>query len=358
MPARTIGRLSTARSLTVGSLIFAAISFAAPTFAAPADEGQASGSPVEVENAKNSFPGIVNSGSVYVRSGPAESYYPTLKLDKGSRVTVVGMKLDWLKIVPPEGSFCYISKAFVERSGDGSVGKVTKDSVNVRAGSTLNSLKVVPLCQLSNGMEVKILGEQDEYFKIAPPDGKAFVYINKQFVDPDPNAKPKAIEPSVAPQPPIVAKNDVKTVPNGPESVGDGGPIVTTNPDHKMQEKPEAKPGPDATEPTPTDNQAVSGATTQPSNVAGATTRPADDVATVEAAFEKAEEAYATAEKQELTERPLAELVKQYEALVASQNLTNTLHRIAETRLATLKTQADAAGKLAAAKTAQEDIRT
>src|SRR4051812_28742496 len=190
MPAR----LSPARSFTLGSLIFASISLSAPAFAAPADEGQATASPVEVENAKNSFPGIVNSNAVYVRCGPAESYYPTLKLDKGARVTVVGMKLDWLKIVPPEGSFCYISKAFVDRTGDGTSGKVNKDSVNVRAGSALNSLKVVPLTQLSVGMEVKILGEQDEYFKIAPPEGKAFVYINKQFVDPDPEAKPKPID--------------------------------------------------------------------------------------------------------------------------------------------------------------------
>ena len=35
----------------------------------------------------------------------------------------------------------------------------------------------------------------------------------------------------------------------------------------------------------------------------------------------------------------------------------HTLHRIAETRLATLKVRADAAGNLAAAKAAQEEIR-
>src|SRR5205823_3852581 len=108
---------------------------------------------------------------------------------------------DWLKVVPPDGSFCYISKAFVDRNGDGTAGKVNKDAVNVRAGSTLNSLKVVPLCQLSVGMDVKVLGEQDEYYKIEPPAGKAFVYVNKQFVDPDPNAAPtpqKDDKPTVA----------------------------------------------------------------------------------------------------------------------------------------------------------------
>ena len=37
---------------------------------------------------------IVNANAVYVRAGPAESYYPTMKLDKGTKVKAVGMKLD------------------------------------------------------------------------------------------------------------------------------------------------------------------------------------------------------------------------------------------------------------------------
>src|SRR5438477_310370 len=156
MPAPFLGRIGAV------SLFALAISAVAPFAAHAAPE--AVETQVEVESAKNSAPGIINANSVYVRCGPAESYYPTMKLDKGARVTVVGMKSEWLKIVPPDGSFCYISKAFVDRNGDGSAGKVNKDSVNVRAGSTVNALKVVPLCQLSVGMEVKILGEQDEYF--------------------------------------------------------------------------------------------------------------------------------------------------------------------------------------------------
>src|SRR5439155_7121125 len=37
--------------------------------------------------------------------------------------------------------------------------------------------------KLSQGQAVKILDEVDEYYKIAPPPD-AFVYVNKQFVDP------------------------------------------------------------------------------------------------------------------------------------------------------------------------------
>lgn len=310
--------------LSISSLVV----HAAPPVADPVDN------PVEVETAKNSFPGIVNSNAVYIRCGPAESYYPTLKLDKGARVTVVGMKLDWLKIVPPDGSFCYISKAFVDRNGDGSAGKVNKDAVNVRAGSALNSLKVVPLCQLSVGMDVKILGEQDEYYKIVPPDGKAFVYVNKQFVIPDPEAKPE----------PIGAK-------------AEGGVAKASTP--KTTDAPPANPAGTEVKPEVTDAnppKTVAGnSTTQPAEAA--TTKPTDDQALVEALFDKAEAEFSASNGKPLEQQPIAELLKQYDILAASEKLPNTLHRIAETRQATLKLRSQAATELASAKAVQEQLR-
>ena len=299
-------------------------------------------SQVEVENAKNSFPGIVNSNSVYVRCGPAESYYPTMKLDKGARVTVVGMKLEWLKIIPPDGSFCYISKAFVDRNGDGSAGKVNKDAVNVRAGSTLNTLKVVPLCQLSIGMDVKILGEQDEYYKITPPEGKAFVYVNKQFVMPDPEAKPE----------PIGVKPDggglVKEKTSGNNEVPQVNPPL----------KPETKPEVAHNDAKPMEKPLVAPpATTQSGEIATSSTKPVDDQALVEAMFDKAEAEFVAANAKPLDEQPLAALMSQYEPLAISEKLPNTLHRIAETRLATLKTRSQAATELANTKAVQEQMR-
>lgn len=296
---------------------------------------------VEIENARNSFPAIVNSNAVYVRCGPADSYYPTLKLDKGAKVTVVGMKMDWLKIVPPEGSFCYISKAFVDRNGDGSAGKVNKDAVNVRAGSLLNSLKVVPLCQLSIGMDVKILGVQDEYYKIAPPEGKAFVYVNKQFLEPDPAGKP---EPLV-----VVAKEEVKP-PANPVNTAVG--VKPADPALPI----------DPTQTKPTENGTTANglppktSATQPGDTAIAATKPADDQALIEALFDKSEAEYGTASSKPLDQQPLESLVKQYEVLTASEKLPNTLHRIAETRLATLKLRAKAASELAAGKAVQEQL--
>src|SRR5437870_10093343 len=95
------------RSLAVRSLVLglsAAVFAAAPAVVFAADEAAAPA----VDNSKVSFAGVVNSNAVYVRSGPGENYYATLKLEKGAQVTVVGLKFDWLKIVPPDGSFSYV----------------------------------------------------------------------------------------------------------------------------------------------------------------------------------------------------------------------------------------------------------
>ena len=133
-------------------------------------------------NSKFQFEGVVNANAVYVHSGPSENDYPTMKLDRGAHVTVVGIRFDWLKIVPPDGSFCYVAKAYTEKRGDGTVGRTT-NALIVRMGSDLNTLKVKVARRLEADTDVQIIGEQDEYFKIKPPAG-VFVYVDKQFVDP------------------------------------------------------------------------------------------------------------------------------------------------------------------------------
>ncbi|MFI5379743.1 MAG: SH3 domain-containing protein [Tepidisphaerales bacterium] len=137
----------------------------------------------EVENSRYQFLGATNAPSVQVRSGPGENYYATAKVDKGTPVTVVGVKFDWLKIVPPEGSFSVVAKAFVNREGNAGTGKVTADTLNVRAGSNLVPMKVTVQCKLQKGAEVQIIGEQDEYYMIKPP-AEAYLYVHQKFVDP------------------------------------------------------------------------------------------------------------------------------------------------------------------------------
>src|SRR5436190_23443878 len=135
----------------------------------------------EVENSKYQALGSINANAVYIRSGASENDYPTMKLDRGQQITVVGIMGEWLKILPPDGSYCYVAKAYVNKRGDGTMGRVT-NPLNVRVGSTLNAMKTKVAAKLDVNDDVKILGEQDEYFKIAPPQS-VFLYVNKQFVE-------------------------------------------------------------------------------------------------------------------------------------------------------------------------------
>src|SRR3954464_15320719 len=72
----------------------------------------------QVANSRNSALAVINADGVYVRSGPGDNYYPTTKLNKDMPVTVVGEKFDWLKIAPPKGSFCYVAKAFIDKTSE------------------------------------------------------------------------------------------------------------------------------------------------------------------------------------------------------------------------------------------------
>src|SRR5208283_4996435 len=111
----------------------------------------------EVANSKFQINGVINVDSVYIRSGPGEGYYPTQELSKGAAVTVVGIKFDWLKILPPEGSFSYVNAAFVDHTGDSAIGKINRNNVNVRAGSLTNAMKTTVQTHLDAGVQVEII---------------------------------------------------------------------------------------------------------------------------------------------------------------------------------------------------------
>jgi len=393
----------------------------------------------EVENAKFSTSGVIVSNAVFIRCGPGDNYYPTIKLDKGAKVQVVGAKFDWLKIVPPEGSFCYVARLYVDRHGDGKVGRVNKDSINVRAGSSLSALKIGILCELNQGEDVEILGEEQEYFRIKPP-AKAYLYVNKKYVEPDPDAKPqpqiakadpvKAVEPAPTPTPPT--GNDPKTEAPKTTDAGKGGDVAGADfgagDPAKTYDKVHAdsligdsgKPGtatdtggkpemvkPTVTTPQPgTDtggaakgeadpNSPDAGKTDAPSSSNPSTEAPrfevpkgetptkattvtpkADatptaaepvkpalpkiDVSTPEAAetaFGKAEAEFNTTRNQPLDKQPLESLVRQFEAVAGSDALPESLRRIADSRLATVKVRASAQAELIAARKSQSDLK-
>lgn len=129
-------------------------------------------------------PAEINGNDVYVRSGPSANHYPVIKLAAGDRVSVVGQNGEWYEVVPPEGTFSFISGDFVD-TADGKIGVVSGNKVRVRAGSVLPEFsknKYVVQTKLSSGADVSILGrDPDGYLRIKPPTGVT-VWVHNAYV--------------------------------------------------------------------------------------------------------------------------------------------------------------------------------
>ena len=138
-----------------------------------------------------SFPYVaeITGSDVFIRSGPGTNFYGCGKLNKGDRIEVVSEQFGWSRIVPPAGSFSWISMQYVSVNlDDRSIGTVTGGGVRVYAGSDI----VEPMhsttdqVRLSRGDMVKLLGEEkDDYYKIAPPSG-AYLWVSTQYTKPVP----------------------------------------------------------------------------------------------------------------------------------------------------------------------------
>ena len=180
----------------------------------------------ELTAIEGAYLGQIIGERVRVRSGPAEVYYPTAMLDKDQQVLVLEVQRGWARIEPTPQCFSWISKKYVNLQGtaavvegdqntktmtavdvsevesqnetapavvidatDDLVGKealwavVTGNNVRVRAGS----IKVPPAnadsvqMKLGRGSRVLVIGQRDDYYKIACPKGAAF-YISADFV--------------------------------------------------------------------------------------------------------------------------------------------------------------------------------
>lgn len=285
---------------------------ALPPYVAAEDTSQAE------TDAKHAFLGELNANAVYVRCRPSEEgAYATMKLNRGDKVTVVGIKGTWLKILPPDGSFAYVPKSFVIMRNDGTVGRMNREWI-AKAGSQLNDLVVQPLATVHEGEDVQIIGQHNEYFKIKPPKDSYF-WINKQFVDPvqvvpKPDEAPKAT-PQDQPQP--AAPDSAEPGARHPQPE-----VVTQDPTDRG---PTRRPA----------DQTADAANAQPP-----TSQPAafDEVAE----YDKLEEQFKDLNSKPVLEQPLAEMMGGYEKVMASDDLPPSMRRIAELRIATLKVRNDA----------------
>jgi hypothetical protein len=354
--------LMTTRSLFSAFVLGISTIAIVPAATVRAEDAQAQ----EIENSKFQAIGSINSNAVYIRSGPSENDYPTLKLDRGGQVTAVGIRGDWLKIIPPEGSYCYVAKAYVEKRGDGTVGRVT-NPLNVRVGSALNAMKTKVAAKLDNGDDVKIVGEQDEYFKISPPKD-VYLYVNKQFVDlvstakagstPAPAQGNTAQAPAPTPtdaqagntQTPVQIPTATPAPTN--DQTATATPIAPNNTTQAPTDQTQA--------PAPTDESAkapTAGASDSDQASAAPTTKPADAEADAETQFDQLEKTFIDNDKKSIDQQPLTELQAGYQKLTANPALPESLHRMCDYRLATLKDRVEDQQRYLAVKKSQDEMK-
>ena len=126
----------------------------------------------------------VNGDNVYVRSGPSTNHYPMLKLNAGTKVTIVGREAPWYEIQPPAGAQSLIHENYVDTVNDKD-GVVNGDNVRVRAVSNLpefGNRRSTVQTKLSKGAAVTILGKTDDGFlRIAPPAGVT-LWVHEDFI--------------------------------------------------------------------------------------------------------------------------------------------------------------------------------
>ncbi|HEX4123079.1 MAG TPA: SH3 domain-containing protein [Tepidisphaeraceae bacterium] len=310
--------MSARRFLLISTLSFAALGIlAAPAiWAEDAGASPDASSPDTEVSARHEFIGQINANDVFVRSGPREDAYATMKLDKGAKVTVVGMKFNYLKILPPEGSFAYVPQVYVDRRGDGTVGRANREII-ARVGSELNDMKIETMAKVDEGDDVQIIGSEDEYFKIKPPEG-SYLYIDKSFVDPLQVVTPPG-------QPPIVraapAGSGATPAPAPAPGFVNAGPGPTTLPAGQLAATP--------------------------------TTMPAGNAAEATAKFNKLEADFTAANDKSITDQPLADLTAGYTAFEKDPGATSTEKKIADVRLSTLKLRTEARNEFLAVKDAQ-----
>ncbi|MHC4722017.1 MAG: SH3 domain-containing protein [Planctomycetota bacterium] len=217
------------------SVCFGQVPESDPVIEAPADTAKSEAA---------SFPYVaeITGTDVYIRSGPGTAYYYCGKLTAPARVIVTGEKHGWLQILPPAGSFSWISKNYVKLDPDNpGIGIVTGDSVRavrsvrVWAGSDyVEPMRSHSLqAKLNEGDQVKLAGDESEkgdYYKILPPPG-AHLWVSAQYakyVGPVPKPKPLKLPPRPEPAPEVKPepKADVTVKPTAPKVIQKPKPVI------------------------------------------------------------------------------------------------------------------------------------
>lgn len=144
----------------------------------------------------------VTEDNAPIHCGSGTNFYICGKLKTGDKVKVVSSQFNWSCIVPPPGSFSWISMRYVSIDPDNpNIGIVTADDIRVYAGSAQREPIHSETLQLklNRGDEVNFIGKQQrDYYKIAPPAG-AYLWVSTKYTKPLAAPVVKVTRPVVVP---------------------------------------------------------------------------------------------------------------------------------------------------------------
>ncbi len=180
--------------------------------------------PVDAQIRKFPYEGLVESDAAYVRSGPGKQFYPTVRLNRGSRVTVHRHDPGgWYMIAPMPGSFSWIRADYVQKTA-AKRGLITQNNVVVRVGSTFgDETREVEQVRLSKNDQVEILEEKTlttaagpvRHYKITPPTGE-YRWVSGKFITPvnqivrkQQDANPFEVPSDIKKAPPLEARKPI-----------------------------------------------------------------------------------------------------------------------------------------------------
>ena len=195
-------RFSTSFLIFIVPVVLVSVGFAQEGVPAPSTPAAITPSEPNLNTLSYPYDALITGDRVKIRSGPGTNFYHCGFLNKGDRVTVVSRQFSWSRIVPPAGTFSWISEQYIKIDpANPDIGIVTGNSVRVYAGSDYQKAMYSTTRQgmLDKTEKVKLLGEQaDGYFKIAPPSF-AYLWVSTQYTKPVPKlvktSPPTTVEP-------------------------------------------------------------------------------------------------------------------------------------------------------------------
>lgn len=107
----------------------------------------------------------ITANKLNIRNGIGTSFTTLYTAKKDDKLVVVNKKLDWLEVVLPPTTPCWVLKKFVETKGENK-GVIKSNRVNIRSNTGVSESNVI--CQINMNEEVMILGEENNWYKIAP----------------------------------------------------------------------------------------------------------------------------------------------------------------------------------------------